>query len=162
MKMRRRGINHLRLFSRETSAESFSFDTVTFEPPQGFDGNSVSFTLVDSYSFLITGVSRSSTANLYMCWEVLSAHDCVQQQTNGRGTHKILKGFKLKKSQSGFEFTIFRTQSATASSFAKTATGTVNYGVNAEPKFQLPSGWSCKFASGQACHLEAPLSSGSP
>jgi hypothetical protein len=142
-------------------AESITYDLVTLYPPEGYNEDSVSFTVEDDYDISIE--NSGSSGYVKLCWtaaKLWKQGQCIRRIKNSQGD--VNWGAKLTKSSSGFKFAIELTAFA-AASVSGTGTWTGLYDTQGEPNFDFAqSGWTCTFASGAPCEtLGRPSSANS-
>jgi hypothetical protein len=123
------------------SSQAMTFDTVTLIPPSTFHGDQVTFKMVDTYS-----TSTPSTLSVTVCWTIPNlVNDCITVHSVGQGT--ISKPITLQKSTSGFQFRVAKAISGNA----RAGRFNASYATTGDPDFTLPTGWTCRFASGRLC-----------
>jgi len=120
-------------------AAALTYDTVTLKPPQGFNGNSVTFIVMDSYAMGIRG-----TGSVKTCWTAPRLLNNCVNLTHGTGSGTLKAPVTLTKSKSGFQFEITKSMAASIAGDG----GNASFATGGEPSFNLPKGWKCSFASG--------------
>jgi hypothetical protein len=127
------------------SSRVMTFDTVTLIPPSTFNGDQVTFTMVDSYT---TSVDN---AHVTLCWTIPNlVSDCITTTTS-TSQGRISKRVTLQKSTSGFHFKVTKRMAGHGVvNFPGPAFG-ASYATTGGPNFTLPTGWTCSFASDRLC-----------
>jgi len=127
------------------NAASLTYDTVTLKPPKGFNGNSVTFTVTDSYAMSIE--LSKGTGSAKICWTAPRLLNHCATLTHGQGGGTLKAPVTLNRSKSGFQFQITKTMAANITGDA----GSGSFATTGDPNFILPKNWKCTFASGVGC-----------
>ena len=123
-------------------SQAMTFDPVTLIPPSAFNGDQVTFKMVDTYT-------TAGDAHVTVCWTIPNlVNDCVTVTSTVKGTFSKPM-ITLHKSTSGFQFRVAKAMAGDV--YLNLGAGTASYTTPGDPDFKLPTGWTCRFASGRPC-----------